>query len=90
MARAICMVAIGVLVGPADAAAPSQAPPAPFETGQAPKGCPEAAGHLRCLRRCTPAKLIFLPCMAVGAKAMPACRDREVARCVEICRRKFC
>ncbi len=43
-----------------------------------------------CLERCTPGKLIFLPCMAVGAKNMAACREREIAHCVDACSRRPC
>lgn len=43
-----------------------------------------------CLERCTPGKLIFLPCMAVGAKNMAVCRDREIAHCMDACSRRIC
>jgi hypothetical protein len=33
---------------------------------------------------------MLLPCMAVGAKAMPACLEREVGLCVDLCRLRFC
>jgi hypothetical protein len=65
-------------------------PPAPSDATHAVPTCAEPAGHRHCLRRCTPANLILLPCMAVGAKGMPACREGEVAGCVETCRRRFC
>ena len=69
-----------LLAGPAGAGS-AQPQPAPLETAQAHASCPEPIGHRQCLRRCTPANLILLPCMAVGAKAMPACREREVGLC---------
>ncbi len=43
-----------------------------------------------CLERCAPDKLIFLPCMAVGAKNMAACRQREIAHCMDACNRRPC
>jgi hypothetical protein len=84
----IGIVVLGLLAGPAVGAALAQ--PAPLETVEASVSCPEPIGHRQCLRRCTPANLMLLPCMAVGAKAMPACREREVGLCVDICRRRFC
>jgi hypothetical protein len=89
-ARAIGVVVMGLLAGPAGSAASAQPEPAPLETAEAPVSCPGIAGQRQCLRRCKPANLMLLPCMAVGAKAMAACREREVARCFETCRRKFC
>ena len=86
---AIGVLVIGLLAGPAGVGS-AQPEPAPLETAQAHASCPEPIGHRQCLRRCTPANLILLPCMAVGAKAMPACREREVGLCVEACRRRFC
>jgi hypothetical protein len=87
-ARALGVVANALLVGPADAA--TSAPPAPLATGQTVTACAEPIGHGQCLKGCTPANLIFLPCMAVGAQVMAACREREVALCIETCRRRFC
>jgi hypothetical protein len=89
-ARVMGVVVAGLLSGPASGAASGQPEPAPLETAQAAVPCPEPIGHRQCLRRCTPANLMLLPCMAVGAKAMPACREREVALCVDICHRRFC
>jgi hypothetical protein len=86
-ARAIGVLVIGLLAG-ADASA--QPEPAPLGTAEAPAACPEPIGQGQCLRRCTPANLMLLPCMAVGAKAMPACREREVGLCVDACRRRLC
>jgi hypothetical protein len=88
--RAIGVVVVGLLSGPAGGAASAQPAPAPLATAEAPVSCPEPIGHRQCLRRCTPANLMLLPCMAVGAKAMPACREREVGLCVAICQRRFC
>jgi hypothetical protein len=88
-ARVIGVLFVGLLAGPAGGAASAQPAPAPLETA-APVSCAEPIGHRQCLRRCTPANLMLLPCMAVGAKAMPACREREVGLCVDICRRRFC
>lgn len=50
----------------------------------------DAAPAPWCLERCTPGKLIFLPCMAVGAKNMAVCRDREIAHCMDACSRRPC
>jgi hypothetical protein len=88
--QVIGVAVMGLLAGPAGGAAPAQTAPAPLETTEAPVFCLEPVGHRQCLRRCAPANLILLPCMAVGAKAMPACREREVGLCVDICRRRFC
>lgn len=79
LARTLGAAGVGLLVG---AAAGEQEPKAPR--------CPEPDSHRQCLLGCEPANLIFLPCMAVGAKAMAACREREIAWCVETCRRRFC
>ncbi|HSA79467.1 MAG TPA: hypothetical protein VLE23_01510 [Geminicoccaceae bacterium] len=87
-ARAIGIVVMGLLAGPAGDAAFAQ--PEPLETAEAPVSCLESLGHRQCLRRCTPANLMFLPWMAVGARAMPACREREIELCVDACRRRFC
>jgi hypothetical protein len=84
----IGIVVMGLLGGPAGGAVSAQ--PAPRETTQAPVSCAASIGHRHCLRRCTPANLMLLPCMAVGAKAVAACRDREVGLCIETCRRRFC
>jgi hypothetical protein len=45
-----------------------------------------------CDRLCAPERLVFLPCMAVGAPNMPACRQREVRSCRSACaaRRTTC
>jgi hypothetical protein len=84
-AAALGIILTGLLAIPAGAA--EEARPSPAE---APISCREAASHRQCLLGCAPANLIFLPCMAVGAKAMAACREREVAGCIETCRRKYC
>jgi hypothetical protein len=89
-ARAIGVVVLALLGGPAAATAPGQPGKASPEIAEGPLPCLEAPGHRHCLRRCTPANLILLPCMAVGAQAMPACREREVGLWVETCRRRFC
>ena len=89
-ARVIGVVVMGLLAGPAGGTASAQPAPALVETAEAPVSCPQPIGHRHCLRRCTPANLMLLPCMAVGAKAMPACREREVGLCVDACRRRFC
>ena len=81
-------IVLVLVAGSAGAAAPDPADSS--ATPRAIVSCQETAGHRQCLRRCTPANLMLLPCMAVGATAMPTCREREVARCVETCRRKFC
>ena len=59
----------------------------PSATATAIEAAPPPA---RCLERCAPGKLIFLPCMAVGAKNMAACREREIAHCVDACSRRPC
>ena len=87
-ARALGLRAIGLFAGPAGDAASAQ--PGPFEEEQAAASCAEPIGQRQCLRRRTPANLMLLPCVAVGAKAMAACRDREVGLCIETCRRRFC
>jgi len=87
-ARALGLLAIGLLAGPVGDAASAQ--PAPLGTAQAAASCAEPIGQRQGLRRCTPANLMLLPCMAVGAKAMAACRDREVGLCIETCGRRFC
>ena len=89
-AQVIGVVVMGLLSGQAGGAASAQPAPAPLATAEAPVSCPEPIGHRQCLRRCTPANLMLLPCMAVGAKAMPACREREVGLCVDACRRRLC
>lgn len=89
-ARVIGIVVMGLLGGPAGGTASAQPAQVPLETAEAPVSCPEPIGHRQCLRRCTPANLMLLPCMAVGAKAMAACREREVELCVDVCRRRFC
>lgn len=43
-----------------------------------------------CLEQCAPGKLIFLPCMAVDAKNMAACRQREIAHCMDARSRRPC
>ena len=88
--QVIGVVVMALLAGTAGGAASAQPAPAPLETTEAPVSCPEPIGHRQCLRRCTPGNLMLLPCMAVGAKAMPACREREAGLCVDICRRRFC
>ncbi|MCC2662482.1 MAG: hypothetical protein K0S35_404 [Geminicoccaceae bacterium] len=89
-ARVIGVLVIGLLAGAAGAAASAQPEPAARETAEAPASCLEPIGESQCLRRCTPANLMLLPCMAVSAKAMPACREREVGLCVDACRRRLC
>jgi hypothetical protein len=79
--RVIGGVVIGLLAGPAGAAASAPPPQPPLATAEAPLACPEPIGHRQCLRRCTPANLMLLPCMAVGAKAMaalPGCLPAQV------------
>lgn len=88
-ARAIGVV-VGLLAGLAGGAASARPGSLPVAGAQEPLPCPAAVGYRHCLKRCTPANLMLLPCMAVGAKAMPTCRDREVGLCVETCRRRFC
>lgn len=89
-ARAIGVLVVGLLAGPAGGAASAPPEPAPLDTTAATGSCPKPIGHRHCLRRCTPANLMLLPCMAVGAQAMAACREREVGLCVGACRRRFC
>jgi hypothetical protein len=88
LARALGIAGVSLLVGEAGAGASAQPPPASPE--QAALSCSEPAGPRQCVERCMPANLFFLPCMAVGAKAMAACREREVAWCLEACRRRSC
>jgi hypothetical protein len=49
-----------------------------------------AAGYPACRGGCEPGRLIFLPCMAVGAPNMAACREREVASCLRACTSRHC
>jgi hypothetical protein len=54
---------------------------------------PSAAGaaqrpYAPCSEICAPGNLIFLPCMAVGARNMAACREREIGKCREACARR--
>jgi hypothetical protein len=65
-----------------DAPPDSAAPPAP--------GACAGAGYLGCTGGCAPGKLIFLPCMAVGATRMAECRQRELAACRRACVRRHC
>jgi hypothetical protein len=52
--------------------------------------CPDAIAIGSGLRHCTPANVMLLTGIGIGAKAMPACRAREVGLCIVICRRRFC
>jgi hypothetical protein len=88
--RVIGAIVVGLLAGPAGGVASGPPPQPPLATVEASLFCPEPIGHRQCLRRCTPANLMLLPCMAVGAKAMAACGEREVGLCVDACRRRSC
>jgi hypothetical protein len=70
------------------------APTAIEEGGEKPTGsaqiCLQPSAQSRCLEGCRPAKQIFLPCMAVGASNMAACRKREIDRCTDRCRLRYC
>jgi hypothetical protein len=65
-------------------------------TADPPPATPLAAGpaqrrsgpYAACSEVCAPGNLIFLPCMAVGAKNMTACREREIGKCREACARR--
>jgi hypothetical protein len=56
----------------------------------APADCAASAGYASCTGGCEPGKLIFLPCMAVGAVNMSGCRQREVAACLRACVSRHC
>jgi len=60
------------------------------EAAPLPDRCARPVAHERCTVRCAPEKQIFLPCMAVGATQMAACRVREVERCAAACARRHC
>lgn len=72
---------------PADRIEPSTST---AEAAPLPDGCARPVAHERCTVRCAPEKQIFLPCMAVGATHMAACRAREVARCEAACAQRHC
>ena len=55
-----------------------------------PAACATSANHASCTGGCEPGKLIFLPCMAVGATNMAGCRQREVASCLRACASRHC
>jgi hypothetical protein len=88
--RAGAIGLVGLLSGFAAGTASAQPGCLPVAVAEQPLPSPQAVSYRQCLARCTPANLMLLPCMAVGAKAMPACREREVGFCVETCRRRFC
>jgi hypothetical protein len=69
-------------------AQPSAAP-APAAQ-DAPDACAASASYVGCTGGCEPGKLIFLPCMAVGATNMAGCRQREVASCLRACASRHC
>ena len=48
-------------------------------------GCGAKDRDAYCAALCAPAKMVFLPCMAVGSPAMAACREREIASCLAAC-----
>jgi hypothetical protein len=52
--------------------------------------CAGIPGYAHCRTGCEPDKRIFLPCMAVGARNMASCRQREVAACVRACVSRHC
>ena len=55
-----------------------------------PGACAASASYAGCTGGCEPGKLIFLPCMAVGANGMAGCRQREVAACLRACASRHC
>jgi hypothetical protein len=52
--------------------------------------CAGIPSYAHCRTGCEPGRLIFLPCMAVGARNMASCRQREVASCVRACVSRHC
>ena len=55
-----------------------------------PHACAASVSYVGCSGGCQPGKLIFLPCMAVGATGMAGCRQREVAACLRACASRHC
>jgi hypothetical protein len=82
---------VTMLDGPSPAGqhAPSGAAP-DIAAPPAPAACAAGAAYLSCTGGCEPGKLIFLPCMAVGATGMADCRQREVAACLRACISRHC
>lgn len=66
------------------ATTPASPPP------EAPAACQGEPDLASCRSGCVPGKLIFLPCMAVGAANMAQCREREVAACLRACVQRHC
>ena len=90
--RAGLVALLAALLG-AQPANSQQAQPevAPNSAAQGvPAACADSAGYGRCRGGCAPGKLIFLPCMAVGALDMARCREREVASCLRACAGRHC
>jgi hypothetical protein len=68
----------------------TEPPTSTAETATSSDRCAQPVAHDRCTATCAPEKQIFLPCMAIGATNMAACRAREVARCEVVCARRHC
>ena len=68
----------------------TESPKSTAETAPSSDRCAHPVAHNRCTARCAPHKQIFLPCMAVGAASVAACRIREVAQCEAACAQRHC
>jgi hypothetical protein len=79
LAAILAMAASGGAAAGSDAGRGSEAP-------RPGGGGPRLEGP--CPARCVPGKLIFLPCMAVGARHMAACRQRQVEQCRADCEQR--
>jgi len=80
---------LGMLASPAAGQPAPPGVPADLAAPPAPGPCADA-GYRGCASGCAPGKLIFLPCMAVGATGMADCRRREVAACLRACVGRHC
>jgi hypothetical protein len=82
---------LAILLGAPPALGQQTEPAAPGSAASSmPDACAASASYLGCTGGCQPGKLIFLPCMAVGATSMAACRQREVTSCLRACASRHC
>ena len=86
----LCLLAFTLLASPASAQQATSAKVAEGASQSVPAACEAKAGYAHCSQGCEPGKLIFLPCMAVGAANMASCREREVAACLRACTSRHC
>ncbi|MEM7023681.1 MAG: hypothetical protein AAF637_13975 [Pseudomonadota bacterium] len=84
------LLAVVMLVFPASAQQATSGKVADGALQSVPSACVGRDGYAHCSQGCEPGKLIFLPCMAVGATNMANCREREVAACLRACTSRHC